>query len=55
MHKKGRGAGLERKVSLVLNMFILVDQRDLLCVWFRVGSVSVKKFSGAELTAGQKI
>lgn len=40
--KKGGGAGPERKVSLVLNMFILVGQIDLVYVWFRVGSVSVK-------------
>ena len=35
-------------------MFILVDQIDLVDVWFRVGSVSLIEFSGVELTVDQR-
>ena len=39
---------------MVLNMFILVDQIDLVDVWFRGGSVSLMEFSGVELTVDQR-
>ena len=39
---------------MVLNMFILVDQIDLVDVWFRVGSVSLMEFSVVELTVDQR-
>lgn len=35
-------------------MFILVDQVDLVDVWFRVGSVSLMEFSVVELTVDQR-
>ena len=35
-------------------MFILVDQIDLVDVWFRVGSVSLMEFSVVELTVDQR-